>query len=109
MTDPDFTVTLAQFGAAGLMGWMWLSERRSAVERERQLTEAHERLLAERTSTSTLLHAIEANTRALAAIEGAQRELLTLLARLKVRLRFSPQAPPPSAPSSAPAQATPSA
>ena len=85
MTDPDITITLAQFGAAGLMGFMWLSERRAAAARERQLTEAHERLAGERAATSLLQRAVEANTRALGRIEAGQRDLLGLLALWRPR------------------------
>ncbi|MGQ0628664.1 MAG: hypothetical protein ACT4PL_11260 [Phycisphaerales bacterium] len=81
MPDPDLSMTIAQFGAAGLMGWMWLSERRAASTRERQLSEAHDRIAAERTGLAVLLHAIESNTRALTTIEVGQRELVTILSR----------------------------
>jgi len=98
MTEIEITTTLAQFGAAGMMGWMWLSERRAAAGRERQLTEAHERIVSERTGLSVLLRAIEANTRALAGIEAGQRELLGVLTAWRTRPARRRAAPPaPSA------------
>ena len=41
---------LTQLGAAGLMGAMWLWERNTSRTRERQIDEAHARILAERPS-----------------------------------------------------------
>jgi len=72
----------AQFGMAGLIAWMWLSERRSALARERQIERAHELLVAERASTSALLGVVESNTRALATLESSQRELSSSLRAL---------------------------
>lgn len=70
---------LAQFGAAGLIGWMWLSERRSASVRERQLAEAHERIMQERAQFAALIDVVNANTRALTAMESGQRALGELI------------------------------
>jgi len=66
---PDLAASLAQFGTAGLIGWMWLTERRAAAQRERQLTEAHDRLMQERRTFELLLAAIHENTRVLTALE----------------------------------------
>jgi hypothetical protein len=81
---PDLTIAsaLAQFGAAGLIGWMWLAERRAAGARERQLAELHERLMQERPHTGLLLEVVRDNTRALTALELGQRTLTGLLERL---------------------------
>lgn len=73
---------LAQLGAAGLIGWMWLVERRSAGERERQLQEAHERLMAERATTAAVMELVRENTRALALLEGNQRRIAAVLDRV---------------------------
>ena len=72
---------LAQFGTAGLIGWMWLTERRAAGERERELRAAHEALLLERAQLGELMRVVGANTAALAALEAGQRELRALLRR----------------------------
>jgi len=84
---PDLTLAsaLAQFGAAGLIGWMWLSERRAAAARERQLAELQERLMQERPHTGLLLEVVRDNTRALTALELGQRTLTGLLERLASR------------------------
>jgi len=81
--DPDTTTALAQFGAAGMIGCMWLWERRAASERERQLTEAHDRLSTDRLQLNVLVEALRDNTRALTALESGQRALAGLLSRLE--------------------------
>lgn len=76
---------LTQFGVAGLIAWMWLSERRSALARERQLSEAHDRILDQRVQVDVLVTLVSENTRAVAALEGAQRALHVVLDRLVER------------------------
>ncbi|MEM9066450.1 MAG: hypothetical protein AAGB51_13280 [Planctomycetota bacterium] len=73
---------LTQLGAAGLIGWMWLTERRAAAEREKQLTEAHRLIASQRVELDALLEAIRENTRALAALEAGQRRLITAVERI---------------------------
>jgi hypothetical protein len=79
--EPAIASALAQFGAAGLIGWMWLAERRAAAIREKQLADLHERLQEERPQISTLIAVVKDNTRALTALEVGQRTLTTLLER----------------------------
>lgn len=73
---------VAQFGMAGLVAWMWLSERRAGAVRERQLTEAHERLVEQRAQTEALMTLVRENTRAVSAVEAGQRSLRDLLTDL---------------------------
>ncbi len=73
---------IVQFGAAGLIGWMWLTERRSAMTREQQLSETHARLLRDRETLEVLVAALRDNTRASAAIEAGQRAIADAMARL---------------------------
>ncbi len=80
--NPETTATLAQFGAAGMIALMWLTERRAAAVRERQLSEAHERLMQDRRSFDLLLGAMQENTRALTGIELGQRTLSSVLERV---------------------------
>ncbi len=82
MPDIDLAASLAQLGAAGLIGWMWLSERRAAAARENQLRELHERLIQERPQLAVLLAVVRDNTRALTALEAGQRGIVTALERL---------------------------
>ena len=79
--DPTLATTLAQFGVAGLIGWMWLTERRAADARNQQLSEAHTQLAQDRTTITTLLKALEDNTRAITTLESTQRMLIDTLER----------------------------
>ena len=90
MPDLELTTTLTQFGMAGLIAWMWLTERHAASGRERQLTEAHERILDQRVQLDALLTVISENTRAVAALEASQRAL----SRLAERVASAPGAAP---------------
>ena len=82
MLSPDTTSAIAQLGAAGLIGLMWLTERRAAASREKQLSDAHERILHDRTHLAALLSVVTDNTRALTALESGQRTLAGLIERI---------------------------
>ena len=75
----DLMAMMTQFGMSGLIAWMWLTERRAATSRERQLTEAHERLMDQRIQLDALLQVVADNARAVSAIEAGQRALASLL------------------------------
>lgn len=77
---------VTQLGVAGLIGWMWLSERRAAGERERQLTEAHARIAESGVGLDVLLEAVRENTRAMATLEAGQRRLISAVERLEAKL-----------------------
>jgi hypothetical protein len=81
MPEMDLAAALAQLGAAGLIGWMWLAERRAAAEREAQLRALHERLMQERPQIAVLLAVVRDNTRALTALEAGQRGVAAALER----------------------------
>lgn len=85
MVEMEVGQALVQFGVAGLIGWMWLSERRWAQAREKQLSEAHERLMHERASQGVLVEIVKDNTRAMAALEHGQRAIAELIARMDGR------------------------
>lgn len=65
---------LASFGAAGIMGAMWLWERRSSTTRERQLDEAHQRILRDEQRLEKLTEVVEHNTAAIAQFQEIQKE-----------------------------------
>ena len=74
--DPaDVAQHMASLGAAGLMGWMWLWERRAGRDRERQLTEAHARILAKGDQLDAVLVALRSNTEALTRLNGLFEQL----------------------------------
>ncbi|USN99747.1 MAG: hypothetical protein H6810_03550 [Phycisphaeraceae bacterium] len=81
MVEAQAVASLTQFGVAGLIGCMWIVERRAASARERQLEESHERLMQDRTELEVLVQALRENTRALTALEVGQRGLTGLLRR----------------------------
>lgn len=84
--NPELTTALAQFGTAGLIGWMWLTERRASAARERELSQAHERLMQERRTIDLLVSAMHENTRVLTALEVGQRALTGILERFAANL-----------------------
>jgi hypothetical protein len=56
---------LTSFGAAGVMGAMWLWERYTSRTREEQLTDAHERVMADRVQLDALVELVQQNTQAM--------------------------------------------
>ena len=69
-----FSGDLTSFGAAGIMGGMWLWERRSSRQREEQLTQAHERILRDEQRLDKLTQVVECNTATIARFNETQRE-----------------------------------
>lgn len=72
---------LTDFGAAGLIGVLWITERRQAAKRDRQLDEAHERILAHRRELDIWITLVRENANAVSRLEQAQRELVATLQR----------------------------
>ncbi len=79
MTLTAFMSEFASFGAAGLMGAMWLWERRAGRLREQQLTDAHERIGRDEQRLEHLSRVVEANTTALTRFSETQRHLAETL------------------------------
>lgn len=90
--ETEIAATLTQFGVAGLIGWMWITERRASAAREKQIGELHERIMRERTELEVLVTALKENTRAMTALETGQRGLVALLSRVCPGRRESPEA-----------------
>lgn len=89
MLDETTLAPLVQFGVAGLMAWMWTTERRASQDRERQLTESHARLMEQRVQLDALLKAVTDGTRAVTALEASQRSIVAALRMLGVTARTS--------------------
>lgn len=53
---------LASYGAAGLMGAMWLWERRTSSAREKQIEEAHQRIMSDGVKLEALIDLVERTT-----------------------------------------------
>lgn len=62
---------LAGLGTAGVMGAMWLWERRTSRQREQQLDEAHARILSDRVQLDQLINVVRQNTEALTRLVAA--------------------------------------
>lgn len=69
------------FGAAGLMGAMWLWERRNSQKRENQIDEAHARIVSDRISLEQLMGVVRQNAEAIARLCATQDQLLRQLGR----------------------------
>lgn len=67
---------LASLGAAGLMGALWLWERRLSRLREQQLTEAHDRILRDEQRLDRLIQVVEQNTSAITQFSETQRQVV---------------------------------
>ena len=74
---PDFT----SFGAAGLMGAMWLWERKTSRQREEQLDEAHARILGDRVQLEELISVVRQNVEAMTRLGAIQDQLVRKLDR----------------------------
>ena len=64
----DSAPTMDQFtslGMAGVMGAMWLWERRTSRQREEQLDEAHARIMSDRVQLDELMSVVKQNTEAI--------------------------------------------
>jgi hypothetical protein len=61
-------------GMAGVMGAMWLWERRTSRVREQQIDEAHARILADRVMLEELMDVVRQNTEALTLLTAIQQD-----------------------------------
>lgn len=73
---------LTQFGAAGLIGLLWVLERRLASHRDRQLDEAHRKIASTERDLQALLCVVKENTKAINTLEQSQIRLISLLERI---------------------------
>ncbi|MBN1555674.1 MAG: hypothetical protein JXA11_13095 [Phycisphaerae bacterium] len=89
MTLLSLVSDLTSFGAAGLMGAMWLCERKLNRSREQQLTEAHQRIQRDEEKLACLTDVIDKNTAALVRFVEHQKEQTRILHELKEELRHA--------------------
>jgi hypothetical protein len=61
---------LTNLGVAGLMGMMWLWERRTSRVREQQIDEAHARIMADRVMLDQLMDLVKQNTEAMTKLSN---------------------------------------
>jgi len=87
MFTPDAVKELASLGAAGMMGAMWLWERRNSRTRDQQLTDAHARIVRDEQRLGSLIEVVEHNTAALARFTETQQHIRQVLADLREEIR----------------------
>ncbi len=87
MLSPGLIGDLTSFGAAGLMGAMWLWERRNSRTREEQLTEAHSRIIRDEQRLSKLIEVVEHNTVAMTRFTETQQSVRQTMADLREEIR----------------------
>lgn len=80
---------IASLGAAGVMGAMWLWERRSSIQRERQLEESHQRILRDEQRLAKFTEVVEQNTAAIAQFQQTQRDACDLLRQLSAEFHHA--------------------
>ena len=76
---------MSELGAAGLIGMLWIMERRLAARRERQIDENHRRLHQQQQELEVWIDLVKQNIRAINQLEQTQRELITMLRRWRRR------------------------
>ena len=77
----------ASLGAAGVMGAMWLWERRLSRAREAQLSDAHGRILRDEQRLEQLTRVVAQNTAAIGRFTETQRQVVETLKDLARELR----------------------
>lgn len=67
---------LTSLGSAGIMGAMWLWERRTSRQREEQIDEAHARILGDRLALDELIQVVRQNAEALSRFSTTHEQFL---------------------------------
>ena len=75
----DALTQLTNLGAAGVMGAMWLWERRNSQKRDQQLDDAHTRILGDRVQLDQLIEVVRTNAEALTRLNTLHDQLLRTL------------------------------
>ncbi len=66
---------IASYGAAGIIGAMWLYERRASVKREQQLDDAHDRIMADGVKLGALITVLQENAKAITELAEKLEQL----------------------------------
>ena len=75
----DALSQLTSLGAAGIMGAMWLWERRQSQQRDQQLDESHARILGDRVQLDQLIEVVRGNAEAMTRLTSVQDQLVRTL------------------------------
>jgi hypothetical protein len=71
-SSPTVIDQFTNLGVAGMMGVMWLWERRTSRQREEQIDEAHARIMADRVMLDQLMDVVQRNTEALTKLAAGR-------------------------------------
>ena len=81
----DALSQLTSLGAAGIMGVMWLWERRMSRQRDQQLDETHERIIGDRVQLDQLIEVVRGNAEAMTRLTSVQDQLVRTLEQRSTR------------------------
>jgi hypothetical protein len=81
----DALSQLTSLGAAGIMGAMWLWERRMSRQRDQQLDETHERIIGDRVQLDQLIEVVRGNAEAMTRLTSVQDQLVRTLEQRPTR------------------------
>lgn len=73
---------LTSLGAAGVMGAMWLCERKMNRTRDEQLTQSHQRILRDEQRLEQLMEVVEQNSRIITHFTRMQHDLCDTIRHL---------------------------
>ena len=78
---------LTQFGIAGLMGMLWVWERRLSRQRETQLDESHTELMRQREQHGLLVELLQHNTQTIERFDQTISQMRLVLEQLNHELQ----------------------
>ncbi|MCC6681771.1 MAG: hypothetical protein IT445_12790 [Phycisphaeraceae bacterium] len=78
---------LTQFGIAGLMGLLWVWERRLSRQRETQLDAAHAELMRQREQQGLLVELVQHNTQTIERFDQTLSQMRLVLEQLNHELQ----------------------
>lgn len=81
LSDTTALSDLTNLGAAGIMGAMWLWERRTSRVREQQLDEAHGRIMSDRLQLEELVSVVKQNAEAMTRLSATQEQLVARMGK----------------------------
>lgn len=83
---PELIEVMTQFGAAGLIGVLWVIERSLSRRRDRQLDAAHHALVEQDRQVAVLTDLVRRNTAAFERLSVQQERLARVMERMRETL-----------------------
>ena len=78
----DILTQFANLGAAGIIGMMWIAERKSSNKKDAQLSQSHNLILQKQDHIRCLTNVIKDNTTAITRLNETQKHQTSLLEQL---------------------------